>query len=143
VRNALKKLRSHRLLFPLLMPVGITVLYLPHGRGQELDLDNLARRVVPFFHDALRPPSDLVHSLEIDDMPDGKAKTYFMAKRADLSGLPKVHVASYQVLRLPRTTSDPVKGNVRLLIHVAEPFGGVWNHVARTLSDWSHELGYC
>jgi hypothetical protein len=140
VQEALTKLEKQHLLYPLLTPVGITILYLPPRQGQELDLDNLARRVVPFFHDALKPPSDLVHTLAIDDMPDGESKKYFMSKRAELSRLPKVHIASYQVLRVPRTANDPIEGDVRLLIHAAGPYSGVWDCVTRTLSEWAHDV---
>jgi hypothetical protein len=140
VQKALTKLKNQPLLHPLLTLVGITILYVPPRQGQELDLDNLARRVVPFFHDALKPPSDLVHTLAIDDMLDGTSKKYFMSKRAELSRLPKVHIAGYQVLRVPRTANDPIEGDVRLLIHAAEPYTGVWDCVTRTLSEWAHDV---
>jgi hypothetical protein len=45
------------LLYPLLAPCGVTVLYLPPRNASKIDLDNLMREsIIPAVHEILQPP---------------------------------------------------------------------------------------
>ncbi len=136
-------LSKHRavepVMFPLLSTLGVTMLYLPpkEGHAQGIDLDNLARRVIPHIHTELRPPSNLAHTIQLDGLP----KELRSAWEADLEKLkrtPKHHVTRYQVLVLPRFSGDPIDGRVRIVLHSGDRYTGPWDELNSLLSKWAN-----
>jgi hypothetical protein len=62
VREKLAAVRKdEKLMSPLLTTLGVTILYVPPENADLIDLDNLARRVIPFVHEELHPPATLQH----------------------------------------------------------------------------------
>ena len=91
--------------------MGVIVLYVP-PRIQSIDLDNLARYVVPFVNEIVQPP------------------TSFTGK--------KVSIRRYQFIELPRLDSDADSGYVRLIFD--NPFlGNIWSKVENVIEKWAKD----
>lgn len=134
-------------MFPLLSTLGVTVLYLPpkDGHAQGIDLDNLARRVIPHVHAELRPPSNLAHTIQLEKLSKD-LRGMWQSTLEKLKRTPRCHVTRYQVLVLPRFAGDPIDGRVRLVLHSGDGHTGPWDESESLLSDWAdyveREAGY-
>jgi len=104
-------LKQFPLLSPLKIPLGVIVLYVP-PRIQSIDLDNLARYVIPFVNEIVQPT------------------TSFTGK--------KVSIRRYQFIELPRFDSDADSGYVRLIFD--NPFlGNIWSKVENVIEKWAKD----
>lgn len=140
VRLALGELRVQRpWMFPLRTMLGITVLYTAPASGQAIDLDNLARRIVPFVHSELKPPSDPVHLVDLSRVP-AESRQFYEARLQRLKRTPKHHVTRYQVLRLPRHSGDPAEGSVKLVLHGGQRYWGPWAAVDDAIGRWAQDV---
>ena len=86
----------------------------PAERG-AVDLDNLARKVIPHVHDVLEPPSMWRVARPIDQT-DTRLVEFFDKQARIAKRLPKHQVTRYEVIDIPRTSSDPPEGSVRLVL---------------------------
>ncbi len=78
VREALVEFKKNRpVMYPLLTLAGATILYIPPSDGLRIDLDNLARRVIPSVHEELRPPATLFTGLDPNDLVNDKLNREF------------------------------------------------------------------
>lgn len=136
VRQALMEAKTRTpILYPLLTPCGITVLYLPPKTASKIDLDNLVREsIIPSVHEILQPPGSRhdflvqINSNKVD--PDLAA----MLRRYKQT--PKFHITDYQVFALPRTPEDPENGNVRLILHGGDRLETTWDQLDSALAAW-------
>jgi hypothetical protein len=136
VRHSLIAMRATYPIFePLLTTVGITILYIPPLSGQNIDLDNLARRVVPFVHDQLKPPATLLHALPSFRPAVMTGNLELQLKR--LNRVSKHQVTRYQVFELPRLVDDPPEGRVSLVLHGRNEYRDPWLLCRSTLDAWS------
>lgn len=109
VRSILNKFkRQLPKLFPLKIPVGVIVLYVP-PETQSIDLDNLARYIIPFINDTLKPPMSFGNSIK--------------------------SVTRYQFIELPRFDNDPVNGYVRLIFDNPDS-GSIWDKIDKIIEKW-------
>lgn len=141
VRAELNRARGrNKLLFPLLAPCAVTILYLPPEKAIKVDLDNLARRfIVPGIHEILRPPATARDFLEKISTGKGMdSRTRSMVER--WRNAPKFHIAYYQIFCLPRIDKDPEKGNVRLLIHDGDRMKTSWKVLDAVLDKWADSM---
>lgn len=145
VANALATFKNdHGLLFPLLEPVGVTILCVPpkaqaqDGNETYVDLDNLARYVIPIIHQQLQPPANTVYTFDIAEIRDPKLREEFEQRLARLKRTPKESVTQYQMIRIPRVREDPDNGFVRLALCNGRAYEGLWRRMDRILSDWEH-----
>jgi hypothetical protein len=126
--------------FPLLIPCGVTVLYVPPVKGAKVDLDNLVRRaIIPEIHSILKPPASwgaLWRSLLQATPNDPNV----VASNEKYRKLTEFHVVSYEVLCLERLPDDPAVGSVKLLIHDGEPRRTAWTLLDSVLSDWKDHV---
>lgn len=141
VRTELNRARvRNKLLFPLLAPCAVTILYLPPERATKVDLDNLARRfIVPGIHEILRPPAtqrDFLATISAGGDMDSRTKTLVEGWR----NAPKFHITYYQIFCLPRISEDPRKGNVRLLIHDGDKTKTSWKVLESVLEKWADSM---
>ncbi|MFN5946625.1 MAG: hypothetical protein ACK5Q4_07190 [Phycisphaerae bacterium] len=130
--------KAEPVMFPLLSTLGVTVLYLPpkDGHAQGIDLDNLARRVIPHVHAELRPPSNLAHTIQLEKLPKD-LQGMWQSTLEKLKRTPRYHVTRYQVLVLQRFAGDPIDGRVRLVLHGGDGYTGPWDESDLLLSDWA------
>lgn len=134
VRAALVAMREqYPFLTPLLTTVGITILYIPPLADQKIDLDNLARRVIPHVHSELEPPGTLLHVAR--QWNTGTAQD----ERESPTRLRRAHqhhLTCYQAFELPRLSEDPPGGNVAILLHSGEYFEDPWTVFRQDLDRW-------
>ena len=136
---------QYELLFPLLVTVGVTVLCVPPaaqsaaGNETYVDLDNLARYVIPAIHRELKPPADTVHTIDVAAISDLRLRESFERRLAKLKRTPKESVTQYQVLRLPRVPTDPPEGFIRLALSAGGPYDGLWRRADEIIFRWQRE----
>jgi len=136
VRQGLLEAKSRTpLLYPLLAPCGVTVLYLPPRNASKIDLDNLMREsIIPSVHEILQPPGsprEFLAKVNQDEIDPHLAEMLERYKRA-----PKFHITGYQVFCLPRTIEDPENGNVRLILHGGDAWETPWDLLDSALTKW-------
>jgi hypothetical protein len=139
VRQGLLESRERMpLLFPLLVPCGVSVLYLPPRNASRIDLDNLVREsIIPAVHQILQPPAtsrDFLMQLNSNDLDLHLSEMLERYKRA-----PKFHITGYQVFCLPRTSQDPENGNVRLILHGGDVWKTPGQLLDSALTEWEDE----
>lgn len=115
VGQALEEVRAFsRHLFPLLTELAVTILLVPPATG-GIDLDNLARKVIPQVHAILEPPA----RIPLPDpatISDPRRRAFFENEARAARRLPKHHVTRYEVIALKRANTDPESGYVRLAL---------------------------
>lgn len=119
ITNALSQLRaSSPRLFPLLTQLAVIILFVPpktDGNDLGIDLDNLARKIIPQIHSILEPPGR--HPIpDPSAIEDPQLRAYFEAEAIRARRLPKHQVTRYEVIEVPRTATDPASGCVRLAL---------------------------
>lgn len=115
---------KHKILFPLLYPIGITVFYTPPERNAQ-DLDNLARLIIPLIIDIFNPPSSTNTSQAIASVfPQLKIEEYGTQKS------PKNSITNYQIVNRPRNEDGPDAGEIDLFISDGMNFHyNLWNQI--------------
>lgn len=119
-----KYLLQQRLLSPLLCAIAVTIFLVP-PRAQSIDLDNLARLIIPIVSDILKPPSHLGEFRQVESV-----------RKKALPGMLQPGVMAYQVIELPRGTKDGPEGYVRLQFESATHFRGIVDTVSEFLDNW-------
>jgi len=133
---------KHTLLFPLRTTVGVTLICVPPknhsvlGKEQYVDLDNLARYVIPAVHEVLRPPSDAAYAFDVPAIKDRNARSWHAERLEALKRTPKHSVIQYQIVRLPRMSGDPDNGLVRLALQRGGVGEGLWRQMDRIIDKW-------
>lgn len=126
-------------LFPLRTPVGVTIIYLPPAKG-DVDLDNLARRVIPWIHRIFKPPRTELSRTEFESISDLDLKEWVVKQIAILKRMPRYAVTQYQVISLPRLPDDPDTGFVRLFIDRGSNVPTIWERVQQPIEEWMNQL---
>lgn len=136
VRQALvRATTSNPLLHPLLVPCGVTVLYLPPAKGLKIDLDNLMREsIMPSVHKILQPPATPLNFLLATQPP--QMDKHLLTMIEEYKRAPRFHVSGYQVICLPRLPSDRANGNVRLILHKGDVWSTTWHKLESVLKEW-------
>jgi len=132
LQKGLKEFKNkHKILFPLLQPISLLITFLPPRRN-VVDLDNLARYIVPFVNEIFNPPASL--SLTYDRRYLNnllKQEVKLMQK------FPPNSISSYQLIHIPRKDNDPVNGEIKFVItNGLNIFRNVWNIVDETIEKW-------
>jgi hypothetical protein len=131
--------KEHSILFPLRTKVGITILFQPPASG-SIDLDNLARRIVPFVNEELKPPSSLLLTVDAERGGDPKLRKWFIEKKNALKRMPKHSITHYQVVQMPRLTNDSEHGFVRLLLEPGEQIKTLWTKMEDLVDRWQEHV---
>jgi hypothetical protein len=141
VRGVLADFKQrYPILFPLRVPISITVLYVP-PKVQSIDLDNLARYVVPFVNDIIQPPSTLRAWEDVEQKLDAPTRENLRARMEHRSRLPKYSITRYQVIELPRFADDPDEGMVRLVFEDGLTRDNFWDNMEGSIDKWESSLG--
>jgi len=131
--------KKHSILFPLRTKVGITILFQPPAAG-SIDLDNLARRIVPFVNDELKPPSSLLLTVDAERGGDPKLRKWYIEKQNALKRMPKHSITHYQVIQMPRLANDSDQGFVRLLLEPGERMKTLWTRMEDLVDRWQEHF---
>jgi hypothetical protein len=126
---------KHKVLFPLLQPINVTITFTP-PKHNILDLDNLARYIVPFINDIFQPPVTHRHSY------DNKYLNLFLKNEANfLQKFPPHSITGYQIIHIPRKEDDPKDGKIDIVI--TDGLGlksNVWHLVDDTIDKWQKQF---
>lgn len=115
---------KHKILFPLIYPIGITVFYTPPIRN-ALDLDNLARLIIPMLIETFNPPSTMETSQKVIDILPELEKI-----RKSSQKLPKNSITNYQIVNRPRKEDSPEAGEIDLFVSDGMDFhNNLWNQI--------------
>jgi hypothetical protein len=141
VRKGLEAYKKRIPLFsPLLVTVGVTIIYVPPVEAPKVDLDNLARKaIIPAVHEILEPPSSSIAGLRRLKVkhPDGDDIDGFIQR---LKRMPPVQVAGYDILCAERLPDDPQNGSVKLLLHAGDAMRSTLTHLREVLDDWERDV---
>jgi Holliday junction resolvase RusA-like endonuclease len=141
VREGLEAYKKRIPLFsPLLVTVGVTIIYVPPVKAPKVDLDNLARRaIIPAVHEILEPPSSsiaVLRRLKVKHS-DGDDIDEFIKR---LKKMPPVQVAGYDILCAERLPDDPPNGSVKLLLHAGDAMRSTLTHLKDVLDQWERDV---
>ncbi|WFA88046.1 hypothetical protein [Paenibacillus amylolyticus] len=123
IRDMIQQFRDkYPVLIPLLINLNLTILYVP-PKVQEIDLDNLARYIVPLINEALKPPSGI----------------WFSGYQHPI-GFPKHTIIQYQIIKIPRSNNDPENGSVKLVFGEYSPYKDCWSDFDDVIDRWSDAI---
>lgn len=115
---------KHKILFPLVHPIGITVFYTPPKRNAR-DLDNLARTIIPILIEKFNPPSTPEIPNRITDK-FAELTNFGRSKQR----IPKNIITNYQIIHRPRKEDSREKGEIDLFIMDGNDFYyNLWNQI--------------
>jgi hypothetical protein len=141
VREGLEAYKKRIPLFsPLLVTVGVTIIYVPPVGAPKVDLDNLARKaIIPAVHEILEPPSSSIAGLRRLKVkhPDGDDIDEFIQR---LKKMPPVQVAGYDIICAERLPDDPRNGSVKLLLHAGDAMRSTLTHLKDVLDEWEGDV---
>lgn len=113
--------KRYPFLGPVLVNMTLTILYIP-PRNQEIDLDNLARYIVPTVNEAVKPPA----GYWFNDVPQK---------------FPRHTIIQYQVIKLPRSTHDPEDGLASLVLSECNILeSSIWSESDKLIDKWSDKV---
>lgn len=139
VQSVLANLRKKDpYMFPLLTTVGVSLIYVPPKQGDGIDLDNLARKVIPFVHEELKPPSTYLHVITRLQNGDQFPSKEIRDEWARLKRAPADQVTRYQVFEVPRTPNDPDEGSIEFVLHSGRESQGPWHECDRVIGKWEN-----
>jgi hypothetical protein len=141
VREGLDEYKRRTPLFsPLLVPVGVSIIYTPPTAAPKVDLDNLARRaIIPAIHEILEPPVSTLAGLrkmrgsKMDD-PE------FAELLGQLGKYSAPHVSGYDIFSVERLSDDPPNGSVKLLLHAGNAMKSTLTHLKNVLDEWERDV---
>lgn len=131
LRQELLKFRyKYKILFPLLQPINVIITYLPPKRN-VIDLDNLARYIVPFVNEIFEPPATFRLTF------DNKYLNEFLKKEVNMvQRFPPNSIAGYQLISIPRKDSDPENGDIKFIITDGLYNQNIWSTVDDVINKW-------
>lgn len=125
-------------LFPLQIPLAVIIMVVPPRNG--VDLDNLARKIVPLVHDLWSPPRSLIGLTDPATVRDERLRSLFRAQIEAEKRFPKVSLARYEAIELPRTDKDPPSGLVRIALGNGTEPRSIRSHVDRYIKRWGETV---
>lgn len=118
-------------LFPLLHPISVIVTFIPPLK-KVVDLDNLARYIVPFVNEIFEPPTVVQLTYKDSFLSDLLKKEIEIVQR-----FPPHSIASYQLVQIPRLENDPENGKIGFLITDGlYHLNNVWRTVDEIIDNW-------
>lgn len=119
-------------LVPLYAPLGIIVLFLP-PKNNMLDLDNLAKYIIPITTDIFNPPT-IINKLKYKLKLENK----FLEEEIELSQkIPKHGIMRYQIIKIDREKDSPENGSINLILTDGMLMSNnVWWKVDKYIYDW-------
>jgi hypothetical protein len=146
VREKLADVRQkEKMMNPLLTTIGVTIVYVPPKNANGIDLDNLARRIIPFVHEELHPPSTIAHVSKAYGAVLASSDEWAERIRAELKSLnrlPQYQVSRYQIFELPHCDTDADDGNVHLIIHGGLGSLGPWHEADDVIRNWEQAVAH-
>lgn len=132
LKKELKEFKEKfKILFPLLHPISVIVTFIPPLR-KVVDLDNLARYIVPFVNEIFDPPTIVQLTYKDSYLTD-----LLKNEIEIIQHFPPNSIASYQLVHIPRLDNDPENGKIGFLI--TDGFyhlNNIWRTVDELIQKW-------
>ena len=115
----------------MLQPISVIITFLPPKRN-VVDLDNLARYIVPFVNEILEPPATFKLTYDRKYLNELLKNEVEIAQR-----FPPNSIASYQLIHIPRQDKDPENGEIKFVITDGlYPTTNIWRTVDDLIDKW-------
>jgi hypothetical protein len=133
--NLKKKLaefkEKYKVLFPLLQPISVTVFYTPPTQN-VLDLDNLAKYIMPRVTDIFKPPTTLELTYDSKYLNDSLRREMRFSQK-----IPKNGITNYQLIYRPRTKETADKGIINFYITDGmSRDNNIWRSIDKVIDKW-------
>lgn len=126
IREQLQAFKARNAIFrSLLVPVKITFVVVPSRQGK--DLDNIALTALLIAHEILKP--HIEPFLLAPTYKNNEPEPWRVEALARLRSLNAYSVRAYQVIELPRISSDPPEGQLRLSLGLHSGWS-LWDRAA-------------
>jgi hypothetical protein len=139
-KTAKKKLESYKirnqLLFPLRTTLSITILLLP-PLGQGIDLDNLAKRIIPLINEIMQPPATFLHSVDLENLKNDEMKRRLLSVKSELRRIPQYSISRYEIIEMPRISGDFKDGFIKMYLGDGLESQNIWDRLDERLDVWS------
>ncbi|NOQ72148.1 MAG: hypothetical protein GQ574_09110 [Crocinitomix sp.] len=122
IKNRLK------ILFPLLQPISVIVIYTPSAYN-ALDLDNLAKYILPKTIELLDPPYSYKEGFSRGDIHE----KFIRNSNSENLNLTSPGLKSYQIIRLERTSDTPEEGKIQFILN--DGFEGYYTNIWRRIEQ--------
>jgi hypothetical protein len=136
VKNKLSELVKEKngLLFPLCTQLCITII-LVQPKNSGIDLDNLARKIIPFVNDILQPPTRLISKDEIERITIPEIKEKLEKDYLDRIRIPEQSITRYQIFEVPSLKGYD-EGSVLLYLGDGTNCQNIWDKMNDLLAKW-------
>jgi hypothetical protein len=133
---------AHPGLFPLVVPLQVTVLVVPPDRHHRnsADLDNILIKILAAVDEHMKPPISPwflgplpPEGLLIDDQ---SARTFQQQGRDRARSLGRTSLWAYQIIELARTRQDAAAGQVLLILGHGMNRDSLWSRAFRYVEHW-------
>ncbi len=128
LKNKLNAFKAkYKILFPLLQPISVTIFY-TSPKINVLDLDNLARYIIPLLLKLFNPPSNRLITNDSKYLNVARKRELVYCQRFPING-----IANYQLIHQPRVDDTPDEGLINF--YITE--GIFWkNNIWRTIDNF-------
>lgn len=135
VKNKVEEMLLERkdFLIPLYVQLCVTIILVKPKNG-GIDLDNLARKIIPFVNEILKPPSRFISKEEIDKLTDSKIKEHLLQDYDKRRRIPKYSITRYQIFEVPSISDD--EGNVSLYLGDGCDSINIWDQLEDFIHKW-------
>jgi hypothetical protein len=139
IRSAIADFRNrYEWLFPLRIPLSVIIMVVPPPNG--IDLDNLARKIIPVVHEIWEPPRSLAQMIDLGRVRDEKLRGQFQQQIEAEKRFPKISLTRYEAVELPRSQKDPKQGLVRIALGNGLNPESMRARVDDVLRDWERQI---
>lgn len=126
--------KKSNLLFPLRIQLCITILLVnPNGNG--IDLDNLARKIIPYVNDIMQPPIRNIQKEEIEKIMDTQIRETLEKDYISERKMPKYSITKYQIFEIPHIDGYD-NGSVILYLGDGSEHKNIWQKTEEKIDKY-------
>jgi len=139
VQDAMSRFqRRFPLCTPLELPISLHVVFTPTVHG--IDADNLARKIVPIVVERLRPPTTLIHTVDLATIDDPRRRQHIERFLEGYRRVPWIALTKYEVTRVPRSPPDPDHGFVKLSLGDGTTHDSLLGPILSHVEEWADKV---
>ncbi len=142
VKQKLKevKVAYPKFFIPLKTLLSVTIILIK-PKVNVIDLDNLARKIMPFIHEIIKPPSTYLDTIDIDAINDDEIKQKFIKDKQDRPKIPKYSIIKYQIFEIPNIDGND-EGTVKLFLGDGMSLDNLWDKLKNVIDKWDEATSF-
>ena len=125
---------------PLKTLLSVTIILIK-PKVNVIDLDNLARKIIPFIHEIIKPPSTYLDTIDIDAINDDEIKQKFIKDKQDRPKIPKYSIIKYQIFEIPNIDGND-EGTVKLFLGDGMSLDNLWDKLKNVIDKWDEATSF-